>query len=293
MPQDMHWSSVFRMPTDEEIHRHNQGNTMRSPYVFGWFSIPQDAKYTEYSVDIKADHLPVGTYCCPGNWYMDYSMVDTTYGKRIVDPNRIDGYAGFQSLGNGQRVGIMSFWDVFYQNAAGQTCRLRAKRAYPRQSDGNDAFGGEGTGAHCLVPYPWVAKHWYRMHLRCITSKHSGNTMVEQWVCDLADGKYTLLCTYDVGVKNSSFRGPVGVFLENFDVAHAGEVRSLEVCNVQYKDADTDRWVKAKEAAFAALADQPDYRGSYAFGTEGDRFWMITSGVGADKSRPPVALTVK
>lgn len=294
----MNWESVFRIPTEAEIQLYNGINQIRSPYLGGWFQLPQEVKYTEFSVDFKADFLPRGTYCCLGNWYMDYSMVGRTYGKRIADSNGIDGYAGFQHIHDGSKVGIMAFWDVFYQDAAGNRRSFRAKKAYPHAVSDNESFGNEGTGAHSIVPYAWEAKHWYRMHMRCITSKHSGNTMVEQWACDLENGQYTLLSTYDIGVKGSSFKGPFCVFLENYMVEHAGDVRSLEVRNAQYRDCADGKWKQAKEVYVNSRDGYPHYQGSYNYGVNGDRLWMITSGVGGDwfhngKGKKPATLILE
>ena len=79
-----------------------------------------------------------------------------------------------------------------------------------------DSFGGEGTGARALVDYEWESDHWYTMHIRCMTSETTGNTVVEQWVCDLETGEWTLLTAYDIGFKNSSFKGSIAIFLENY-----------------------------------------------------------------------------
>jgi len=81
------------------------------------------------------------------------------------------------------------------------------------------------------------------MHLKCGTSQETGNTVVEQWVCDLSTGEYTLLCSYDIGVPNSSFKGQMAVFLENYLTQYAGDVRSMEICNAKYLDAVTGQWI--------------------------------------------------
>lgn len=297
--QDM-GGSRFRFPTAPQIEEHNRTATVRSPYLFGQFAIPHTTRYTEYAVDFCADHLPRGTYCCLGNWSMDYSSVEREYGKLQTDPNGIHAYAGFQSLEDGRRVSILSFWDVFYKDSRGQTRTIRAKRTYPAATDRSEAFGGEGTGAHCLVPYPWQAGRWYRMYLRCRTDPTTGNTLVEQYVCDLETNKenYTLLCRYDVGVRDACFKGPMYVFLENFIPRYAGDVRSLQVRAPQYRDAATRRWHRLTAGLFTAQGGLPHYEGSYDFGSCHNRFWMITSGVGGDwfgngKGRKATTLTTK
>lgn len=280
--KDMNWNSVFKLPTKAEIASYKNPNNSRSPYISGWYYIPKETRYTEYVVDFKADHVPKGTYCSLGNWYMDYSSLEKQYVSVQTEDNGIHAYAGFQKIYNGDMVSIMSFWDVYCKDAFGKETVIRAKRVYPKTIIGEDNFGGEGTGARSIVPYEWEPNHWYRMHLRCVTSQETGNTVVEQWVCDLETGKYTLQCSFDVGVKNSAFKGSIAVFLENYLTEYAGEVRSMEVCNAMYLDADANQWVPLKACYFSSMDGSPAYEGSYDYGVFENRFWMITSGVGGD-----------
>lgn len=272
----------FAIPSAEQIADYTNPNNSRSPYISGWLSIPSEQRYMEYCVDFKADYLPSGTYCCLGNWRMDYSSLLDDYVSIRTEYDGVQGYAGFQHTAKGEMVSIMSFWDIFCTDAAGKETVIRAKLVYPQVTDGNDSFTGEGTGAHCLVPYDWQAGHWYRMHLRCRVSEETGNTVVEQWVCDLDTGVWTLLCAYDVGVKDACFIGSTAIFLENYIPAVAGEVRSLEVCNAMYQEAGTGTWRYINEAYLSSRGGAPKYEGSYKFGANGNCFWMITSGVGGD-----------
>ncbi len=296
--QDINWAGVFNTPNEYEIQNHNKTSKIRSPYIYGTFYIPSNVKYKEYMVDFRADHLPKGTYCCLGCWSMDYSMIEKEYGKLQIDPNGIHAYAGFQNIYNGTKVGIMSFWDVFYKDKFGREQKIRAKRIYPVIATSKEEFDGEGTGAHCSVPYSWEANHWYRMHLKCGVSPNTGNTTVEQYVYDFETQEYTLICSYDVGVKNSSLKGSVYVFLENYITEHSGNIRSMEVCNAKYLDANTNQWHSLNEAYFTSQDGLPNYQGSYNFGVSHNRFWMITSGVGGDwfnngKGKKGTTLSVK
>lgn len=280
--RNMNWETVFQTPSDAEIQNHNENSTIRSPYLYGWYTIPKETRYTEYIIDFKADHLPKGTYCCLGNWTMDYSALEEQYESVRTEYEGVHAYAGFQNLYNGDKVGIMSFWDIYCKDAAGVEQKIRATRVYPQEADDNEEFTGEGSGAHCLVPYTWEENHWYRMHLKCRASQDTGNTIVEQWIFDLETGEYTLICSYDIGVKKAAFQGSIAVFLENFLVEYSGEVRSMEIRNAQYLDADTSQWCALTEIYMGSDSGLPKYEGSYNFGVLKDRFWMITSGVGGD-----------
>ena len=195
--------------------------------------------------------------------------------------NGVHAYAGFQNIYNGETKAIMSFWDVFCTDETGHTTTIRAEKVYP-SSTNSAGFTGEGTGAQCIVPYSWEADHWYRMHLRCSTSDTTGNTIVEQWVCDLETGNYTLLVAYDIGVRNSAFLGEIAIFLENYLPEYSGEIRSMEVRNAMYLEESTNTWKLIDQIYLSSNGGMPNYDGSYNFGIIDGKIYMITSGVGGD-----------
>lgn len=274
------WEKVFPMPAQAQIASHR--SRCRSPYLAGWLEIPSDVRYTEYKVDFRAAHLPRGTYCCLGNWAMDLSTLEKKYASVRTEYAHVNGYAGFQKIGTGKMVSIMSFWDIFCKDFSGRETVIRAKRLYPDAAIDGDSFWGEGTGARCIAPYPWKENRWYRMHLKCVPAQDTGNTLVEQWATDLETGKKTLLARFDLGFGGSAFRGSIAVFLENFLEKNAGQVRSMEVRRARYRRADTGLWVPVTDVYLASQGGMPNYEGSYRFGVEGERIWMITSGVGGD-----------
>ena len=120
------------------------------------------------------------------------------------------------------------------------------------------------------------------MLLQCGRSKETGNTTVEQWVCDLESGSWTKLCIYDLGFAGSCFKGDVAFFLENYISSLAGEIRSMEIKNPRICLKSTGEWVNIDSAHMSSQGGKPKYEGSYAFGAEDECFWMITSGVGGD-----------
>jgi len=279
--RDMYWEAVFELPSQEEIADYKNPNNRLAPYVSGWFTLPQETKFSEYSIEFKADYIPTATYCCLGQWTLDYSSLQKEYKEVRTEYDGVHGYGGFQNTVDGM-VSILSFWDVYCKDETGKEITIRAKRVYPETTDSSDDFGGEGTGAHCLVPYDWEADHWYRMHVKCVKSQDTGNTMVEQWVCDLETEEWTLLCSYDLGVKDVTFMSSVAIFLEDYLPQYAGEIRSMEVRNVKYLDVKTQNWDTITKAYIGCHKGAPKYEGSYNFGAFQDRFWIITSGVGGD-----------
>ena len=271
---ERNWQSMITFPTASEIDRYNSTAVNRSPYLQAWMQTGSKT-FTGYSVNFRAEFQPNGTYCCLGNFDLDYSALKKTYKSYRTEYNGVAGYAGLQRLSNGELKSILSFWDVFCTDKSGKTKTIRAQLVYPSSTD-NDSFSGEGTGTHCLADYPWKPGRWYQMQLLCGRSDTTGNTTVEQWVQDLSTSVWTKLCVYDLGVPNVSFKGNVCVFLENFDPKYAGAIRSMECRN--FAVCRNKKWTGVTSGVVEKDIRMP-YTGSYAYKVSGDTLCMITTGV--------------
>lgn len=281
-PDKSFWSGVFPMPDEAEIAAYTNPDDLRSPYIAGWLDTGSDTRFTEYSIDFKADYAPEGTYFCLANHKLDLSPLEAKYSSVRTEYPGVHTYSGFQNTVTDKgKVSILSFWDIYVTDAYGRETVIRPTLVYP-EPDGDDEFGGEGTGAHRIVPYDWQEGRWYRMLLQCGKSTTTGNTTVEQWVRDLESGSWTKLCVYDLGFPGSCFEGDVAFFLENYISSLAGEVRTMEVKNPRIRLQSNGQWVNITEAHLSSQGGKPRYEGSYAFGVSGESFWAITSGVGGD-----------
>lgn len=275
------WEKRFDFPTQAEIAEANRTATVRSPYLYGWQEIGKNQRYTEYAIDFKADFVPKATYCALVNLELDLSPLKKKYKNVRTEYQGVNLYAGFQRRWEDYAT-IMSLWDIYYTDKNGVEHTLRPKRLYPVDiSIGKGDFTGEGTGLQLLEPFDWKAGQWYRMLLQCKQGE-SGTTQVEQWVCDLQTNRWTLVSKCDTGIPDTCFKGPNAFFLENFDPQYAGEIRAMEVKNVRIKDAKTGKWKAVKSASLGSDSGLPKYNGSYAYGSDKDCFWMITSGAGGD-----------
>ncbi len=274
------WSEVFKLPTQAQIAARPADR--RSPYVVTWLSTGKDVRYDAYSVDFKSDHIPYGTYSSLFNGYMDYSSLKGQCSS-VDNDGHISLYGGLQQGDKGKPSNfILSFWDIYCTDAAGNTTIIRPKRIYPAEATGDDSFTNEGDGAHTILPYNWQAGRWYRMLLQCGTSKTTGNTTVEQWFQDLTTGEWTHTCTYDIGVKNSGFIGNMAIFSENFLKQYAGEVRSLEFTNVRIHTSGGWRDVVNTSVGIDVQTGAGSLVGAYGSweaGADGNTFYMISTGV--------------
>ena len=278
-----YWGDVFPLPSQSQISAYKNPNNLRSQYLAGYFNIQNETRYTEYSVDFKADYLPLGTYCSLANFHLDQTPLKGNYSNIHSEyTDTITGYGGLQRTHDGF-VAIMSIWDTYMTDRNGRQVTLRPKLVYPVGSSAN-VFGGEGTGAQYITPYKWESSHWYRMLWRCTSDPATGNTIIAMYICDLETMEWTKICAYDTLIKGTSFIGMNGVFLENYLTQHAGQVRSMEIANGRILNKATGSW-EALDMMYImpnASVGITRYDGSYAFGVRNDRFYMITSGVGGD-----------
>ena len=268
------WKNAMQLPDTQEITLCNRRSKARSPYICGWMRTGSPG-FTKYAIDIKADYLPCGTYCCAVNFDLDYSALEKKYKIR-TEYKGVAGYAGLQRLENGSTVAILSFWDVFCEDSYGRTLIHRPRLIYPAD-DGNNSFTGEGTGAHKLVPYPWEAGHWYRVMLTFGRSS-SGNTVVSMGIRKSDEDDWTILCQYDLGVPDVCMKNDVAVFLENFAAATSGEIRTMECRNIRIQDSKYG-WKDVETGIFSVNYLNPDYPGSYYYNSDGTSFYIITTGV--------------
>lgn len=269
------WGRIMDFPSKREIARFNKTSANRSPYLGGWLAIGKETKFTEYSVDFKADYISYGTYLCGAQMSMDLSSLERKYDK--VNMNSWPSfYAGLQKWEPGEGSGsIMSFWDIYCKDKKGKKSTIRAKLVYPKNKKAN-VFGHEGNGVNYLDDYAWEQGQWHRMLLRCVRSKKNGHTLVEQRICNLKTGKWTKMCCYDTGLTDSCFVGDAAIFLENYIDEYAGDIRTAEYKNIRIRLRDTNQWVPIKQIFISESYDHP---GSFCFGADDERFWMITTGL--------------
>jgi hypothetical protein len=81
------------------------------------------------------------------------------------------GYMGMQLVGT-QKKALFSIWDMTEGSGTAQPI-----------SSWCDRFGGEGTGARCLIDYDWVPGREYRLRVWAVDSDQNG----ESWVGAIQD----------------------------------------------------------------------------------------------------------
>ena len=275
------WEDYIQMPDESQIEAAN--GHARSPYIAFYMSYPGIKKAEEYCVDFHADHQPIGTYICPITWWTELSILREKYESVYNDySDEPGGYCGFQRLQDGSRVFIMSVWDIFCRDSEGNVDLIVPTVIYPENQ--GQAFEGdlEGSFVQCIIPYDWRPGRDYRLLLQQSISETTGNVVWTTWVCDLAEGNWTKLVSFDVGSSEVNL-GSTGGFLENYIEDYAGDVRTMELSNFKARAAGSSEWIPAESVQVrynASLGiDADEYIGSANYGTDGASFWAITSGV--------------
>ena len=270
------WSALMQFPDSKEIAAYNRVSRSRSPYLAGWLHTGSTG-YTEYVVDFKADYLPRATYCCLASFDLDYGGLREQNCRNVhTHYNGVAAYAGFQRLWNGSPAAILSIWDVFYTDQAGNSRVLRPTLVYPT-AETAEAFDGEGTGVHKIIPWNWSPGVWYQMLLTCGVRKKNGNTVLSMWAREPDWAGWTCLCRFDLGVPNVCMKNDMAVFLENFAPETSGDIRTMECRNARIKDKRLG-WRPVEAGVFTGLASDP-YAGSYGIDADKTTFCMITTGV--------------
>ena len=240
------WASRMVLPSAEDLARFRPSG--RSPYLACTPSFEGVDGYVAYAVDFRCDAQPRGTYLCVWNGDLELETLRQSQGEASRAYRGVAAYAGFQVLGDGSKVAIMSVWDTFVTTPHGETVALRARQLHPTPAGGEGSFDGEGTGVHCLVPFAWEQGRPYRALVERTRSLF-GSAVLTLRVCDLSeesDGSWVRLASFDLGYPSRCLTRSAA-FLENFLPETAGELRTMELSNMRVNDVGGG-WVSARQA---------------------------------------------
>ena len=133
VPTDRYWNAVMTLPTYEEIEEFDRTRTYeseRSPYIAGYMSTDMCERFVAYSVELKADYMPAGTYWSTANVALDYPTLRSTY-RDVHSDYWMSFYNGLQAGDNGYTNAIFTIWDQFMTDYAGNESVLHAQLIYP------------------------------------------------------------------------------------------------------------------------------------------------------------------
>ena len=256
VPRD--WDEIMNEPTEEQINAVSK--TGRSTYVVYYPEFEETIGLKEYSLDFSIDKMDKGTYFSTISAGLDVSELYLRGLSLTSNYGSTGGlYGGFQCLDNGETGVIMTVWNVIGTDKQGNKQVIKAKPLYMDEKgkvlDREEGSEGEGD-----------------FH----------NATATMQICDLTTQEWKKLVTWDLGypceyIKTQDLAG----FLENYETQYCGSVRSANFSNIRGLDSDTGEWVAADSVKFTINNGVDDFKyvGSYQFGSDGNSYYAITSGV--------------
>ncbi len=295
------WDEIMRDPTADQIAAVSSEG--RSPYIVYYPQFGKTAELSDYSIDFSVDDAPKGTYLATINTELDVSSL-TSKGLRLTENYGTfsNFYCGIQRWLDGRSGIIMSVWDILGKDAQGNSFTIQATPIYTDEKaeiqSHTPQTNGEGSFQQFTVEYPWEARHPYRMTLQTGKNEESGNATLTMQMCDLKTNEWKKLITWDLGYqsKGTGTKYLAG-FLENYDTASNGEVRTANFSNIRGRSASSGEWQGVDTVRFTVNNSQDafNYIGSYRFGADDSSFYAITSGVSGlcEPSTSGTVLTVR
>lgn len=121
-------------------------------------------------------------------FYNEMTVLESTPGSYFMACGWSTGYFGVQELANGKKIAIFSVWDTSKGDdpkAVPGEKRVEVLESHP---DGKASrFGGEGTGAKCMLPFEWEKGKPCRFLVRAVPAE--GKTTYAAWIAGAGEWK--------------------------------------------------------------------------------------------------------
>ncbi len=273
------WSRLMTMPTEEQLA---QPGELRSPYITFLPNFAPEG-FTACAMDFRIAFDPTGTYICPICWNLNVSGMKESYTRVWADYGEdVGGYFGFQVLEDGEKAVIMSLWDAFCEDEAGNVTVIKPRVLYPGEDwavEHSPETNEEGSFVQCIIPFEWETGKDYRFVLEQQTGEQ-GTELFTVFLMEPEGEDQTELFCFDSGL-NGVWMNLAAGFVENFVPEAAGFPRSLEFWNVRTRTRTSGEWENVGTVSFGVNNSLgiEDYEGSWNVGRDEDACWIITSGV--------------
>ena len=227
------------------------------PFVISIYSVPDltktSNKINSYTIDFRGIDTPHSTYWSLANYHLDLTDFEKTHSEVTGG----GAYGGLQSVFNGEKVAIMSFWKINYKEN-GEVKTLKFNRIYPEGEEMD--FSGEGEGTTYRAPYNWETNSWYRFVLHTWDDSRTKKTFIGQWIQDLNTKEWTLFAYFNTNLENSYIGGGDGAlsfFQEIFSQTHLKYDRSFQLRNMYIFDRTYKEW-KSINTSYLFYSENPD-----------------------------------
>jgi hypothetical protein len=175
-------------------------------------------------------------------FHLEMTVLESTSGSYFMACGWSTGYFGVQELAGGRKVAIFSVWDTAKGDDPGAVPAERRVEVLESHPEGKIArFGGEGTGARCLLPFAWELGKPNRFLVKAAPA--DGKTTYSAWIAGGAG--WTKLAVYRAPNGGIPLKGLYS-FVEDF----RRDGRSLKEAR---RAAYADGWARSAAGAWTPL----------------------------------------
>jgi hypothetical protein len=240
------------------------------------YSVPKDTKVAAFYCEVTALEDPLWTYYMACGWHRGY------FGMQVNSPT--------------ERRVIFSVWD------SGGEAQERGKVAGENRvtlvakGEGVNAgdFGGEGTGGHSHLVYPWKTGERQRF---LVTAKpvDDSHTIFSGYYFHPDEKRWALISSWKAPKEGGYLRGLYS-FSENFGGAN-GQLRRKALYGNQWIRSSEGRWLELTTASFSHDPTGREDRLDRFMGVENGQFFLSQGGFvpgstsfGQKFTRPPAGM---
>jgi hypothetical protein len=218
-------------------------------------------------------------YPGPGGdlFYNEVTVEQSTPGSYFMACGFQHGYFGIQELDEGPKVVIFSVWDAEDKEAKALGKKTEAVVLQHAPDVRIRRFGGEGTGAQCMMDFDWKIGQTYRF---AIAAKQSGETTAYAAYLYLDSTKtWKRLATFSTFTGKDGNMNGYYSFIEDFrrDQKSATEVRRARF-GTGWSRALNGVWHPLGKARFTASNSEWEAKETIDAGTIDQSFYLQTGG---------------
>ena len=211
-------------------------------------------------------------------FYNEVTAVDDPTATFYMACGFSRGYLGMQVNSPTERRLIFSVWDAAEGGSADRRDTVKEENHTKLLAKGEgvhaSVFGGEGTGGHSHLKYPWRTGDTQRFWLTC--RPEGTHTDYTGWWFRPDKKEWFMLASFRAPKDGKALRGLYS-FSENFDGA-SGHVRRKALFGPQWLRLADGSWSEITQASFSHDATGRGDRVDRFMGVEGGRFFLSHGG---------------
>jgi hypothetical protein len=209
--------------------------------------------------------------------YNEVTVERSTPGSYFMACGFSGGYFGIQDLPDGKKIAIFSVWDSTKEDEPDAIPKDQRVVVLKQNEHAKvQRFGGEGTGAQCLLDFDWKIGQTVCFVVK--TKSAGKDTEFSAWIKPIDAKQWTHMATYRSHNGGHGLRGLYS-FIEDFrrDTKSATKVRRATFGN-GWIHASDGKWNQLTRAQFTASGATWEAKETIDAGIDADHFYLQTGG---------------